>query len=321
MQTPLVTIAIPTYNRADSYLEDALKSASEQTYENIEILVSDNCSTDRTPEIIEAFDDPRLRYFRQEKNLGQRPNMNFLVEKAEGDYFLMFHDDDQIERDFVETCMKKANYRTDVGLILTGSRVIDKTGKVLRSKENRAEGLPFEEFALLWFKKGIHMFFCASLFNTKALRKAGGFLDKYDRYDDVAAEFICAHDMGRVDVRECKANFREHPESGSNATKLSSWCKSGLEIVDLACSLAPSKSKEFRSIGMQTAADRVYRYASETDSKFEQLKGYWTVYKMFGYNYFPSIKYFNKLIPFAGFAFHPYKSLSLLKGRIKNFTS
>jgi len=321
MNTPLVTIAIPTYNRADSYLEDALGNAIGQTYQNIEILVSDNHSTDRTPEIIESFSDPRMRYYRQEKNLGQRPNMNFLVEKARGDYFLMYHDDDQIERDFIETCIKAAAYRTDVGLILTGSRVIDKSGNVLRSKENMAEGLSFDELVLLWYKQEIHMFLCSSLFNTEALRDAGGFKDRFDRYDDVAAEFMCAHSKGRVDVRECKANFREHPGSGTSASDVSSWCKSAIELLNLSCSLAPSKRKEIRRNGLQTSADRVYRYAAESESKLEQLKGFWTVFRMFGYKYLPSIKYFNKLFPLSGYAFHPYKSLSLLKSRIRNFSS
>lgn len=321
MNTPLVTIAIPTYNRADSYLEDALRNAIGQTYQNIEILVSDNHSTDKTPEIIESFSDPRIRYYRQEKNLGQRPNMNFLVEKARGDYFLMYHDDDQIEKDFIETCMKAAGYRKNVGLILTGSRVIDKSGNVLRSKENTAEGLSFDEFVLLWYKQGIHMFLCASLFNTEALRDAGGFKDRFDRYDDVAAEFLCAHSKGRVDVRDCKANFREHPDSGTSASDLSNWCKSAIELLNLSCSLAPSKRKEIRKVGFKTSANRVYRYAAESESKLEQLKGFWTVFRMFGYKYPPSIKYFNKLIPLSGYAFHPYKSLSLLKSRIRNFSS
>ena len=62
---PLVTIGIPTYNRGDGYLREALESALAQTYENLEIVVSDNCSTDNTGEVVEAYDDPRVSYFRQ----------------------------------------------------------------------------------------------------------------------------------------------------------------------------------------------------------------------------------------------------------------
>lgn len=61
---PLITIAIPTYNRADSYLRHALDSALNQTYKNIEIVVSDNCSVDNTEEVVQGLHDPRIRYFK-----------------------------------------------------------------------------------------------------------------------------------------------------------------------------------------------------------------------------------------------------------------
>ena len=56
---PLVTIGIPTYNRADHYLREALTSALSQTYANLEIIVSDNCSTDSTQTLVKGLPDPR----------------------------------------------------------------------------------------------------------------------------------------------------------------------------------------------------------------------------------------------------------------------
>ena len=94
---PLVTIGIPTYNRASSFLEDAIKSAVEQTYENIEIIVSDNVSTDHTEEVVKGFSDSRIRYFKHIKNTGMKNNFNACVEKARGDYFLLLCDDDLID--------------------------------------------------------------------------------------------------------------------------------------------------------------------------------------------------------------------------------
>ncbi|NIV34817.1 MAG: glycosyltransferase, partial [Anaerolineae bacterium] len=65
---PLVTVAIPTYNRADSYLRYALESAVNQTYGNVEVIVSDNCSTDGTEQVVRDFSAPCLRYFRHAEN-------------------------------------------------------------------------------------------------------------------------------------------------------------------------------------------------------------------------------------------------------------
>lgn len=317
MDKPLVTIAMPTYNRASLYLEDALNRAFGQSYDNIEVLVSDNFSTDRTPDIVERFADSRLRFYRQERNVGQLANMNFLIDNANGDYFLMYHDDDQIDRDFIETCVKAAEYKKDVGLILTGARVIDEHGTVLREKENEAQGLPFDDFLLLWFQKGITLFLCSSLFNTNVLRKANGFNPKYDRYCDVAAELLCAFYKGRVDVRECKASFREHANSATSGSTLNSWCKSALELVDLAYSLAPAKANEIKHVGIPSSADRVYRYASEAESKIDQIKGYWRVYKGFGYRYPPSSRYITKSLPFLRYVVYPNRTVKRVKNRIK----
>jgi len=296
MKKPLVTIAIPTYNRADAYLKETLESALNQTYENIEILVSDNCSNDKTPELVASYNHPKLTHFRQKNNLGQRGNMNFLLEQAKGDYFLMLHDDDRIDSDFVETCMEAAGFRTGTGLILTGSRVIDEDGMVDREKENNANGLPIEDFILFWYKKRVHMFLCSSLFGTEALRRAGGFEDEYNRYDDVAAEFKCAASHGRIDVKEVKSDFREHPGSGTSNSDLISWCKSSLALLDLAGELAPSKKRELLSLGLRTSADRIYRYASCEDSLKERLKAYWTVYKSFGFKQIPTKHNMSQLI-------------------------
>ncbi len=64
---PLVTIGIPTFNRADSYLKYSLKSAVSQTYSNIEIIVSDNASTDNTETFVKSFNDPRIRYIQAKR--------------------------------------------------------------------------------------------------------------------------------------------------------------------------------------------------------------------------------------------------------------
>jgi len=61
---PLVTIGIPTYNRADGFLKQAIKSAASQTYTNLEIVISDNASTDHTEKVVKNFGIVNLRYIR-----------------------------------------------------------------------------------------------------------------------------------------------------------------------------------------------------------------------------------------------------------------
>lgn len=313
MKMPLVTIAIPTYNRADKFLQNTLENAINQTYENLEILVSDNCSTDNTEELVRSYTGPRLKYFKQEKNLGQRGNTDFLLRKARGDYFHMFHDDDHIDKDFIGTCLSRANYRADFGVIMSGSRVIDGQGEVMRENENLCEGLSVDDLILNWYSSKVNIFLCCTLFNTRVLREIGGFEEKYDRYDDVAANFKCSAKAGRKDVPDIKASFRKHDGSVTSSTDVDIWCRNATTLLDLACSLADSKKEEIRKSGLQQSAKNVYMYANDTESRWERLKAFWTVYKYFDYKYLPPLKYCNELIPFSGYILHPYKTMSTLK--------
>ena len=99
---PLITIAIPTYNRANGYFKEALKSALSQTYSNYEIIVSDNCSTDNTEELVKSYSDGRIIYYKHEKNIPANENFNFCLRKARGKYFLLLHDDDLIDKEIFD---------------------------------------------------------------------------------------------------------------------------------------------------------------------------------------------------------------------------
>src|SRR5271157_2570419 len=82
---PRFTIGIPTYNRCD-LLANALRAAVGQSFPDPEILVCDDASTDRTPEVVRSFGD-RVRYHRNATNIGMWPNFAKAVELAEGEYF------------------------------------------------------------------------------------------------------------------------------------------------------------------------------------------------------------------------------------------
>ena len=100
---PLVTIAIPTFNRA-AHLLEAIESARAQTYDQIEVLISDNASSDTTCSVIQsAIDaDARVRGLVQTRNLGMVGNWNACLEAARGEYFLLLSDDDLLEPDAIE---------------------------------------------------------------------------------------------------------------------------------------------------------------------------------------------------------------------------
>ncbi|MEO0473458.1 MAG: glycosyltransferase family 2 protein, partial [Bacteroidota bacterium] len=100
---PLVSIGIPTYHGAER-IPKALRSVLSQPYRNVEVIISDNASTDRTEDVCRAFvhKDDRVRYFRQEKNLGVIPNFAYTLSQAKGKYFLWLSDDDELIPDVLE---------------------------------------------------------------------------------------------------------------------------------------------------------------------------------------------------------------------------
>lgn len=290
---PLVTIGIPTYNRANKYLTHALQSALNQTYDNIEIIVADNCSTDNTEAVVNRFvdeRDERIQYFKHPKNIGANNNFNFLVNQAHGHYFLLLHDDDLIDNDFIETCIKAANFSTDIGIIRTGTGIIDASGSVINRRPNMAQGLSTEDFFLAWFEGKTALFLCSTLFNTKRLKEIGGFQSKRHLFQDVIAEVRLAAMFGRADVQDVKASFRKHPDVTTVTSAVISWCEDSLMLLDIMCGLASTKREAVRDQGMRFFARLNYRRAAVIKPLIKRLLTYVFVFRIFRYCCLPPAK-------------------------------
>ena len=100
--SPLVSVGIPTYNRPKSLIR-TLNSILHQTYKNLEIIISDNCSTNADVEKIVmklCSKDSRIKYFRQKKNMEAAYNFNFVKNNSNGKYFMWLADDDWLDYDY-----------------------------------------------------------------------------------------------------------------------------------------------------------------------------------------------------------------------------
>lgn len=132
---PLVSIGIPTYNRSVG-LRRTLECLTKQTYKNLEIIISDNCSpgaeTEAVVREIMAYDS-RIQYFRQKENIGSFFNFQFVLEKAQGEYFTWAADDDDRDPEYVETCLQGFQKSEQLVLVNTFSELIDpKSEKVIK---------------------------------------------------------------------------------------------------------------------------------------------------------------------------------------------
>ena len=284
---PLVTIGIPTYNRGDGYLKEALNSALAQTYSNIEVVVADNGSTDNTGSVVQSYGDSRIRYFRHNPPLTPNNNFNFCLSQASGVYFQLLHDDDLIDRDFIESCMRAAKYRADVGIIRTGARIIDAQGATLSELRNNSGGLSTGELLLSWLESQTWMFLSSILFNTARLREIGGFHSRHQLFQDVMAEFQLAAKRGRIDVPDVKASFRKHGSQNTGKTKLGHWCEDSVLLLQAMCALAPEKRDLIFRKGKVHFAKHNYELASSIRSPINRYQTYLSIYRMFEYSYSP----------------------------------
>lgn len=138
---PLVSVVIMTYNRPD-YLRVAIASALEQTYRNIEVIVSDNRGSERTPEVVTSFDDPRLRYSPNERNLGVMTNVLRGVAASRGEYVAILNDDDRWGPDFLAWVVPFLEADPDLVVSFADHYIIDGDGAL----DDRAT----EEYTRRW---------------------------------------------------------------------------------------------------------------------------------------------------------------------------
>lgn len=104
---PLVSIIIPCYN-TEAFIEDAIKSAINQTYKNIEIIIVDDASTDKSLEIISSIKDSRIRFIHLDTNKGIANARNVGLDNAKGDYICWLDSDDMYHSSFIELLLTYA---------------------------------------------------------------------------------------------------------------------------------------------------------------------------------------------------------------------
>lgn len=129
MQGPLVTVGIPVYND-EKYVTAAVSDILSQSYTNLEIIISDNCSTDRSGEICKglAENDRRVTYLRQSVNIGAVSNLEFLLRQANGKYFMWAASDDRWDPEFVGRMVQALEGNSDSILAFCRYAEIDEEG-------------------------------------------------------------------------------------------------------------------------------------------------------------------------------------------------
>ncbi len=134
-QIKKVSIIIPTFNRAE-YLKMAIDSALAQIYSNLEVIVLDDCSTDETIDLPSYYNGKKIRFVRNDENLGFVGNWNKGLELASGDYIKIMGDDDLLDHACIAEQARILDKNPYVGVVCCNYHIIDEYGNITTHNDN-----------------------------------------------------------------------------------------------------------------------------------------------------------------------------------------
>jgi glycosyltransferase involved in cell wall biosynthesis len=158
MRTPRLSIGLPVYNGAQ-FIAQSLNALLGQSFEDFELIISDNASTDETGDICEQYSkaDSRVKYFRQPKNIGLSPNHNFTLDRASGELFKWASHDDLYARDLLKFCVAALDDRPEIVLAHSWSARIDAHNRLIEAEAYplaTAAPSPSQRFRSMLFDSG-----------------------------------------------------------------------------------------------------------------------------------------------------------------------
>lgn len=177
---PKVTIAIPTFKRAD-LLKEALDSAINQIeYDNFDILVVDNnpergCDTEQ---LMNLYNNYRISYYKNEENIGMFGNWNRCIELSTGEYITILNDDDKLESNYLKCVLEILLNKPNLDALIVGHKIIDSDGNLIFEHKN--DKLKINKVIPLDLQLGnVNPGSLGILFNRESLLKIGGYDEKF----------------------------------------------------------------------------------------------------------------------------------------------
>lgn len=227
MRKPLVSILIPNYNYG-KYLEECLESVLAQTYDNFEVIISDNQSTDDSYEIMakyrQKFLERNIWYdvLQNKRNLGSAGNTEKCFGRSEGEYFIWLSSDDNLRPDAIEKMTKALDLYPSAGCVMVHRNEVDDTGTQKKTAPfyNQNCFIPGEEQAAVYMMAGIavssQILFRKISYLTMLQSKMLRFQVAGDWYDNFM--MACVGDV--VYLKEALINYRVHGENETSASEL-----------------------------------------------------------------------------------------------------
>ena len=180
---PKVSVCIPVYN-GEHFLADCIASVLEQDFDDFELVVIDNCSIDNTEQLVASYTDSRIRYIRNNTNIGSIGNFNKCIREARGEYFVLLPHDDILLPGALRLFWQSLK-DPKVGFVYSAIQTIDANGNKLSTRNNLAKHKISDVSQAV---KGIVDHFVPiqlAMARTDVLQRLGGFDSKYGLYCDI----------------------------------------------------------------------------------------------------------------------------------------
>ena len=246
---PLVSICIPTYNSAE-FLREMLDSIVNQTYKNIEVIISDNASSDNTAEIAGEYAEKYdFSFSINEKNIGAGNNFNKLIDLAQGEYIAIYHADDIYKPAIIAESVRALNSDEKTGFVGTMANVIDDKGNYLYDyflppylKTLEKSSYNFEElyFSIIKAKINSLAFVTPSIMiKRKVYETVGKFIvsDVYKSAGDYELWLRISRKFNFAVIDKKLMSYRIHPGQGSEHE-----CRQNIDIPDIIAVLEKYKN-------------------------------------------------------------------------------
>ncbi|MDD5349092.1 MAG: glycosyltransferase [Chthoniobacteraceae bacterium] len=274
MKRPLVTVCVPVYNTA-AYIRQCIESVFAQECKDWILLVSDNCSTDGTWEILQELQHPQLRLFRQTQNIGPNANWNFLLEKVETDYFCFLGSDDYFYPNHLGEKIRLLEQYPEAPFVHGRTDFVDENGEKIQTHDYTGALPPTETSreALARLVQANYMVITAAVFRLAALRDNGICFDRrlrlfgdWDLYIELLLRYpLVVHDQ------QTTLAYRVHSRSDTKQNiKGYQWAMEAGEIF--AWSFEEHRS-QWEALGFDTAKIGKRKTARLWALAFQQLRG------------------------------------------------
>jgi glycosyltransferase involved in cell wall biosynthesis len=146
---PKISVIMSCYNH-DKFVIDAINSVLNQSFKDFEFLIIDDNSTDKTYDIVNSFNDPRIKVFRNEKNFGMVFNTNSLIKKSTGEYIAIINSDDSWLPEKLQKQLDFLENNVDYGACFTLANIINEDNKIIKNNiQESLKYLEFDRFAFL----------------------------------------------------------------------------------------------------------------------------------------------------------------------------